>query len=256
MGGLMQGKTVLVMGVANRWSLAYAIAQSLSREGARLLLTYQSERQRSATEELAAGLGGARTAPCDVSQDDDLDRFFASLQGPEGELDAVVHSIAFADRADLDRPFCQTPRPGFALALDVSAYSFVAVARRAADHMPRGGSILTLTYLGSTRVMPNYNVMGVAKAALEAEVRYLASELGARAIRVNAVSAGPVKTVSARGVKDLGRMLSHVAEHSPLRRGTAPEEVGDAALFLASDLARGVTGNILFVDSGYHVMGL
>ncbi len=252
----MQGKTALVMGVANRWSLAYAIAQSLSREGARLILTYQSERQKAATDELVAGLSGSRTALCDVSRDEDLDRFFASLQDPEGELDAVIHSIAFADRADLDRPFYQTPRAGFALALDVSAYSLVGVARRAADHMPRGGAIITLTYLGATRVMPNYNVMGVAKAALEAEVRYLASELGPRGIRVNAVSAGPVKTVSARGVKDLGRMLSHVAEHAPLRRGTAPEEVGDAALFLASDLGRGVTGDILFVDSGYHVMGL
>lgn len=251
----MQGKTALVMGVANRWSLAYAIAQSLSREGAQLIITYQSERQKSATEELAAGLANARTAQCDVSRDEDLDQFFAGL-GAEGGLDAVIHSIAFADRADLDRPFYQTGRAGFALALDVSAYSLVAVARRAAEHMPRGGAIVTLTYLGSTRVMPNYNVMGVAKAALESEVRYLASELGPRGIRVNAVSAGPVKTVSARGVKDLGRMLSHVAEHAPLRRGTAPEEVGDAALFLASDLGRGVTGNILFVDSGYHVMGL
>lgn len=255
MGELMQGKTALVMGVANRWSLAYAIARSLVREGARLILTYQSERQRAATEELAAGFAGAEAAACDVSRDDDLDRFFAALRERGIALDAVVHSIAFANREDLEHPFYETSRAGFLLAQDVSAYSLVAVARRAAELMPRGGSILTLTYLGATRVVPNYNVMGVAKAALEASVRYLAAELGARGIRVNALSAGPVKTASARAIKDFSKILDEVAQRAPLRRVTDPGEVGDAALFLASDLGRGVTGDILFVDSGCHVMG-
>ena len=255
MADLMHGKTALVMGVANRWSLAHAIARSLSGAGARLLLTYQGERQRAAVEEMAAAFPAAEAAACNVAEDAALDRFFAALQQRQVTLDAVVHSIAFANREDLERPFADTSRAGFTLALDVSAYSLVAVARRAAALMPRGGSVMTLTYLGSTRVVPNYNVMGVAKAALESSVRYLASELGPRGIRVNALSAGPVKTASARAIKDFSSILDEVARRAPLRRVTDPGEVADAALFLASDLGRGVTGDILFVDSGCHVMG-
>lgn len=255
MPNLLQGKTALILGVANRWSLAYATAEAFAREGARLVLTYQGERQRQTVCELAQGLG-ARALPCDVSQDHELHRLADALQADSGRLDIVVHSIAFANREDLSRPFVETSRAGFALAHDVSAFSLVAVARTAAPLMTAGGSILTLTYLGSTRVLPNYNVMGVAKAALEASMRYLASELGPKNIRVNAISAGPVKTASARGIKDFSTILDFVSQRAPLRRNTDPAEVADTAVFLASDLARGVTGNILFVDAGFQIMGL
>jgi enoyl-[acyl-carrier protein] reductase I len=251
----MDGKTALILGVANRWSLAYAIAQAFRREGAKLLLTYQGERQKETVDELGGELGAAAIFDCDVTKDADLVRLTETLK-PHGRLDAVVHSIAFANREDLSRPFVETSREGFALANDVSAYSLVAVARATAPLMTEGGSLTTLSYLGSTRVAPNYNVMGVAKAALEASTRYLASELGAQNIRVNAISAGPVKTTSARGVKDFGKMLEAVAAKSPLKRNCEPAEVGDTAVFLASDLGRGVTGNVIFVDAGYQIMAL
>jgi enoyl-[acyl-carrier protein] reductase I len=254
-GSLMQDKTALILGVANRWSLAYAIAQAFRREGAKLLLTYQGERQKETVDELGGELGAAAIFDCDVTKDADLVRLTETLK-PHGRLDAVVHSIAFANREDLSRPFVETSREGFALANDVSAYSLVAVARATAPLMTEGGSLTTLSYLGSTRVAPNYNVMGVAKAALEASTRYLASELGAQNIRVNAISAGPVKTTSARGVKDFGKMLEAVAAKSPLKRNCEPAEVGDTAVFLASDLGRGVTGNVIFVDAGYQIMAL
>jgi len=250
---LLEGKTALILGVANRWSLAYAIAQAFKREGAELLLTYQGERQKETVDELGGELGATAIFDCDVTRDADLVRLTETLQ-PHGRLDTVVHSIAFANREDLSRPFVDTSREGFALANDVSAYSLVAVARATAPLMTEGGSLTSLTYLGSTRVATNYNVMGVAKAALEASTRYLASELGARNIRVNAISAGPVKTTSARGVKDFGKMLEAVAAKSPLKRNCEPAEVADTAVFLASDLGRGVTGNILFVDAGYQMM--
>ncbi|HXR98178.1 MAG TPA: enoyl-ACP reductase [Terriglobales bacterium] len=250
----MQGKTVVVMGIANRWSIAYGIAQALVREGASLILTYQAERVKKSVEDLARDLGGASTHWCDVSQDESIAAFFSQFEGRT--LDGVVHSIAFANKEDIDRPFLVTSRAGFALALDVSAYSLVAVARAAAPHMNAGGGIVTLSYLGATRVVPNYNVMGVAKAALEASVRYLASELGPRQIRVNAVSAGPIKTASARAIKDFSSILDQVATRSPLRRVTDTAEVADTALFLLSPLGRGVTGDVVFVDSGYHILGV
>jgi enoyl-[acyl-carrier protein] reductase I len=252
---LLEGKTALILGVANKWSLAYAIAQAFRREGAKLLLTYQGERQKETVDELGGELGATAIFDCDVTRDADLVRLTETLR-PHGRLDAVVHSIAFANREDLSRPFVETSREGFALANDVSAYSLVAVARATAPLMTEGGSLTSLTYLGATRVATNYNVMGVAKAALEASTRYLASELGAQKIRVNAISAGPVKTTSARGVKDFGKMLEAVAAKSPLKRNCEPAEVGDTAVFLASDLGRGVTGNILFVDAGYQIMAL
>lgn len=252
---LLEHKTALILGVANRWSLAYAIGQSFRREGAKLLLTYQGERQKETVEELGRELGAAAIFDCDVTKDADLTRLTETLR-PHGALHAVVHSIAFANREDLSRPFVETSREGFSLANDVSAYSLVAVARATAPLMTEGGSLTTLSYLGSTRVATNYNVMGVAKAALEASTRYLASELGAQKIRVNAISAGPVKTTSARGVKDFGKMLEAVAAKSPMKRNCEPAEVGDTAVFLASDLGRGVTGNILFVDAGYQIMAL
>jgi enoyl-[acyl-carrier protein] reductase I len=255
MSDLLKDKTALVLGVANKWSLAYAIAQAFRREGAKLLLTYQGERQKETVEELGTELKAATILNCDVTKEEELQQLTAMLK-LEGQLDAVMHSIAFANREDLARPFVETSRGGYLLAQEVSAYSLLAVARATAPVMTEGGAILTLTYLGSTRVVPNYNVMGVAKAALEATVRYLASDLGPQKIRVNAISAGPVKTTSARGIKDFTTILDKVSQHAPLRRNTDPAEVADAAVFLASDLGRGVTGNILFVDAGFQIMGL
>jgi enoyl-[acyl-carrier protein] reductase I len=258
---LLDGKTALILGIANKWSIAYAIAQAFRREGAKLVLTYQGDRLKQTVDELGAELGASRIFDCDVTKDDDLARLTDTLRGdaggdPRARLDAVVHSVAFANREDLDRPFVETSRAGYLLAQEVSAYSMVAVARATAPLMTEGGSMITLTYLGSTRVLTNYNVMGAAKASLEAAVRYLASELGAQRIRVNAISAGPVKTASARGVKDFSKMYQAVAERAPFKRATDPAEVADAAVFLASDLGRGVTGDVMFVDAGYHIMGL
>jgi enoyl-[acyl-carrier protein] reductase I len=255
MSQLLEGKTALILGVANRWSLAYAIAQAFQREGARLLLTYQGQRLQRTVEELGAALGAARTIDCDVTRDEDLARLAETLQAEE-RLDAVVHSIAFANQADLSRPFVETSREGYLLAQNVSAYSMIAVARATAPKMTNGGAMMTLTYLGSTRVVANYNVMGTAKASLEAAVRYLASDLGPRNIRVNAISAGPVKTAAARGIKDFSKVLEAVEARSAMRRNVTPGEVADLAVFLASDLGRGVTGDVLFADAGYHIMGL
>lgn len=257
---LMEGKVALVLGVANRWSIAHAIAKAFIREGAEVILTYQGDRQKQTVEELATELKARRVLPCDVTQDAQLDALAGmlanDLKGQGGTLSAVVHSIAFANREDLSHPFIQTSRDGFALAQDVSAYSLVAVARATAPLMaPAGGSITTLTYLGSTRVVENYNVMGVAKASLEASVRYLAADLGPSNIRVNAISAGAVKTTSARGIRDFSKMLEGGAKVAPLRRSTDPAEVADTAVFLASDLGRGVTGNIIYVDAGMQIMG-
>jgi enoyl-[acyl-carrier protein] reductase I len=257
MPNLLEGKTALIFGLANKWSLAYAIAQSMAREGANLLVTYQGERQKLTVEELAAELKpGTKAHACDVTKPEELENLVAAIRESPGKIDALVHSIAFANRDDLSRPFLETSRDGFLLANEVSAYSLVAVSRAFAPLMPEGGSIMTLTYLGSVRVVQNYNVMGVAKAALESCVRYLANDLGPANIRVNAISAGPVKTASARGIKDFSKVLDGVAAHSPLRRQTDPGEVGDTAAFLASDLGRGVTGNVIYVDAGFQIMGL
>jgi enoyl-[acyl-carrier protein] reductase I len=252
---LLEGKTAVVLGVANRWSIAYAIAEAFRREGAKLILTYQGDRQRLTVEELGTSLGAAKVLNCDVTIDNDLERLTGELKQEE-RVDCMVHSIAFANREDLSRPYLETPRAGYLLAQEVSSYSLVAAARAMEPLMTQGGSIMTLTYLGATRVVPNYNVMGVAKAALEASVRYLANDLGPKNIRVNAISAGAIKTASARGVKDFSKMLEGAASHSPLRRNTDPAEVADTAVFLASDLGRGVTGNTIFVDAGYQLMGV
>lgn len=256
MPNLLAGKTALVLGVANKWSLAYAISSAFVREGASLAVTYQGERQRETVQELGSDLKASQIISCDVTKPGDLDNLVAQLQQSAPAIDAVVHSIAFANPEDLSRPFLETSRDGYLLAQEVSAYSLVAVSRALRPLMKNGGSITTLTYLGSTRVVQNYNVMGVAKAALEASVRYLASDLGPARIRVNAISAGPVKTASARGIKDFSKVLAGVAAIAPLRRNTDPAEVADAAVFLASDLGRGVTGNILFVDAGFQIIGL
>ncbi len=256
MSELLSGKTALVLGVANKWSIAYAIAEAFVREGASLVLTYQGERQKQTVEELGAELKATRVLNCDVTKPDELEKLVSELQQISPTLDAVVHSIAFANKEDLSRAFVETTRDGYLLAQEVSAYSLVSVARALTPLMKAGGSLMTLTYLGSTRVVQNYNVMGVAKAALEACVRYLASDLGPSKIRVNAISAGPIKTASARAIKDFSKVLDAVAAVAPLRKNTDPAEVADAAVFLASDLGRGVTGNVLFVDSGFHIIGI
>jgi enoyl-[acyl-carrier protein] reductase I len=221
-----------------------------------LVLTYLGERQKGAIEDLAKELNVSSVLPCDVTKDEELDALTTSLQAMNRPLHSVVHSLAFANREDLNRPFADTSREGFLLAHNVSEYSLVAVARATAPAMTEGGSISTLTYLGSSRVIPGYNVMGVAKAALESATRYLANDMGPRNIRVNAISAGAVKTASARAVKDLSSLLDKAPERAPLRRNTDPAEVADTAVFLASDLGRGVTGNCIFVDAGLQFMGL
>lgn len=251
---LLAGKTAVILGVANKWSIAYAIAEAFRREGAKIILTYQGERLKGAVEELGADLGAAKILNCDVTKQEELDALAAALEGEK--IDTVVHSIAFAQKEDLSRPFLETSKEGYALALEVSSYSLVSVSRALAPLMTEGGAIMTLTYLGSVRVIPNYNVMGVAKAALEACVRYLASDLGAKKIRVNAISAGPIKTASARGIKDFSKVLDGVAAVAPLKRNTETAEVADTAVFLASQLGRGVTGNVVYVDAGFQVMGL
>ena len=256
MSKLLEGKTAIVLGVWNKWSIAYAIALAFAREGAKLLLTYQNERARPTVEELGRELGATGFFPCEVQEQSEIDRMAESIHAAGHKLDIVVHSLAAAKHEDLNQPFLNTSREGFQLALDVSAYSLVAISKALSPLMTDGGAIMTLTYLGSTRVVTNYNVMGVAKAALEAEVKYLASELGPSKIRVNAISAGAIKTISARGVKDLSKMLDASAQRAPLRRNTDIAEVADAAVFLASDLSRGVTGNTIYVDAGFQIMGL
>jgi enoyl-[acyl-carrier protein] reductase I len=254
MPDLLKGKTAVISGIANKWSLAWGIAESFSREGASLVITYLNEKQRDTITPIVAHMNVTKMLPCDVTKDEELDALTGSLRELEVPVDALVHSLAFANREDLSKPFVETQREGFLLAQNVSAYSLVAMSRAVAPLMTNGGSIVTLSYLGSTRVRPNYNVMGVAKAALEASVRYLANDLGPAKIRVNAISAGAVKTASARAVKDLTVMLDATRDQSPLRHVTEAGEVGDAAAFLASDLSRGVTGNILFVDSGMQLL--
>lgn len=256
MSGLLDDRTALVMGVANRWSIAWAAARAFSREGARIVFTFQGARQEKDVRALAAPLPGSIVLPCDVTLDADLASLAASIREQVGGIDAVLHSIAFAQREELGGAFVDTSRAGFAVALDVSAFSLVAVARSLLPVLNPEASLTTLTYIGSTRVMPSYNVMGVAKAALESSVRYLASDLGPKGVRVNAISAGPIKTASARAVQGFSRILEVMEQRAPLRRNTDPDEVADAAVFLASRLSRGITGEVLFVDAGFHATGL
>ena len=256
MSKLLEGKTAIVLGVWNKWSIAYAIAQAFAREGANLLLTYQNERAKPTVEELGKELGATGFYPCDVQVEGDIANLAELLRGHKHKLDVMVHSLAGANHEDLNQPFVNTSRDGFRTALEISAYSLISLSKALAPLMTEGGAIMTMTYLGSTRVVTNYNVMGVAKAALEAEMRYLASELGSQKIRVNAISAGPIKTISARGIKDFSKVLDFVQQHAPLRRNTDIAEVADTAVFLGSDLGRGVTGNVIYVDAGFQIMGL
>jgi enoyl-[acyl-carrier protein] reductase I len=255
----LKGKVAVIFGLANKRSIAYGIAQKFAEAGATLVLSYQSERLRKESEQLIEDLGQTGTArayQCDVANDAEIDALFAQIKESFGTIHAVVHAIGFAPAAAIHNDFLLTTRDDFRIAHDISAYSLIAVARGAAPLMEAGGSILTLTYYGADKVFPNYNVMGVAKAALEATVRYLAASLGPRGIRVNAISAGPIKTLAARGIGDFSKILDAVVDRAPLKRNVDQSEVGGAALFLASDLASGITGEITFVDCGYNITGL
>jgi enoyl-[acyl-carrier protein] reductase I len=254
----LSGKSGLVVGVANKRSIAWAIAQAASAAGARLALTYQGERLEENVRELAAGLTDPLVLPLDVTDDGQIARVFEEIERGFGGLDFLVHGAAYAPREELSNPFVQTTRDGFRMALDVSAYSLVALSRAALPLMESrgGGSILTLTYLGSERVFQNYNVMGVAKAALESTVRYLAADLGPKNIRVNAISAGPIKTLAAAGVSGFSSILQIYRDRAPLRRTVDTSEVADAAIFLLGDAGRAVTAEVLMVDGGYHAMGM
>ena len=251
----LKGRTAVVFGVANKRSIAWAIARGLHGAGAQLAITYQNERLELEAKDLILSLPGAEAFRCDVSRDEEVERLFSELKTRYGKLDALVHSIGFAPAEELKGEFVNTTREGFRIAHDVSVYSLIAVARGAAPLMEDGGSILTLTYYGAEKVVPHYNVMGVAKAALEATVRYLAYDLGKKKIRVNAISAGPIKTLAARAIGNFGDMLKTPAERSPLQRNIDVNEVGNTAVFLASDLATGITGETLYVDCGYNIMG-
>jgi enoyl-[acyl-carrier protein] reductase I len=248
-------KTAVIFGVANKRSIAWAIAQKLQQAGWRLAITYQNERLAQEAKGLIDELPGATGFMCDVSHDDQIAKLFEELKQKYGTLQAVVHSVAFAPAADMAGEFLNTTREGFRIAHDVSVYSLIAVARAAAPLMTNGGGIVTLTYYGAEKVVPKYNVMGVAKAALEACVRYLANDLGPKNIRVNAISAGPIKTLAARGVSGLGEMLKSHAERAPLKRNVDPGEVGGTAAFLLSEAGSGITGETIYVDCGYNIMG-
>lgn len=253
---LLEGKSALVTGVANRWSIATGIAHQLHAHGARLAFTYQGERVRDEVAKLAAELGDGPIVECDVSSDASLAAMRASLQARFGSIDVLVHSIAFVKKEDLSGKVYDTSRDGFATALDISAYSLIALVQALRTSLNDGASILALTYLGATRIVPNYNVAGISKAALEAIVRYLAFDLGERDIRVNAISAGPIKTASSRQVGGFSRILDVVPKVAPLRRNVTADDVGKTAVYLASDLSAAVTGDVHFVDAGYHAMGM
>ena len=254
--GLMAGKRGLIMGVANDHSIAWGIAQMLASQGAEIAFTYQGDAQAKRLKPLAASIGSTIVLPADVESDEQLDAVFAALKKEWGTIDFLVHSLAFSDRDELKGRYVDTSRVNFAKTLDISCYSFTAVANRAAKMMTRGGSLVTLSYLGAQRVMPNYNVMGIAKAALEASVRYLAADLGRDNIRVNAISAGPMRTLAGAAVGDARTVFKWNKAHAPLKRTVELNHVGGAALYLLSGLAGGVTGEIHFVDSGFNVIGM
>jgi enoyl-[acyl-carrier protein] reductase I len=251
----LNGRIAVVFGLANKRSIAWAIAQKLHESGCKLIIGYQNDRMKQEAEGLLTDLPGAEAVQCDVSNDAEIASVFEGLKQRHGKLHILVHSVAFAPAEDLKNDFLQTTREGFRIAHDVSVYSLIALSRAAAPLMTEGGSIMTMTYYGAEKVVPHYKVMGVAKAALEATVRYLAADLGKQNIRVNAISAGPIKTLAARGIGNLGDMLKYHADRAPLHRNTEQSEVGNTAVFLASDLASGITGEVIHVDSGYSIIG-
>ncbi|MDF0727942.1 enoyl-ACP reductase FabI [Cytobacillus sp. S13-E01] len=252
----LKDRTYVVMGVANKRSIAWGIARSLHDAGARLIFTYAGERLEKSVRDLAESLeANSIVLPCDVTNDEDIKICFETIKKEVGTIHGLAHCIAFANKEELEGDYMNTTRDGFLLAHNISSYSLTAVAKEAKDLMTEGGSIVTLTYLGGERVLPNYNVMGVAKASLEASVKYLASDLGKHGIRVNSISAGPIRTLSAKGISDFNLILKTIEEKAPLRRATTQEEVGDTAVFLFSHLSRGITGENIHVDSGYHILG-
>ncbi|WP_096199075.1 enoyl-ACP reductase FabI [Bacillus sp. FJAT-45350] len=255
---LLQDRTYVVMGVANKRSIAWGIAQSLSNAGARLIFTYAGERLEKNVRDLAGTLDrdDSLVIPCDVTSDEDIEKAFASIKEEVGVIHGLAHCIAFANKEELEGEYLNTTREGFMLAHNISAYSLTAVAKAARPIMTEGGSIVTLTYLGGERVVKNYNVMGVAKASLDASVKYLANDLGKDGIRVNAISAGPIRTLAAKGISGFNDVLKEIEERAPLRRSTTQEEVGDTAMFLMSNLSRGITGEMIHVDSGYNILSL
>lgn len=255
---VLEGKTGIVFGVANKRSIAWAIAQSLAKEGMRLAFTYQGDRLKDSVASLTTTMEGSVLLPCDVTKDEEVDSVFRSVDEQFGRLDTLVHSVAFAPKEDLENDFVKTSRDGFKLAHDISAYSLVALSRAAMPLFEKagGGSVLALTYHGAVKAVEGYNLMGVAKASLEASVRYLAANLGPQNVRVNAISAGPVNTLAARGISGFTTMLKHHAEKAPLRRNVTLEEIGNAALFLCSNMSSGITGEIMYVDCGYNIMGM
>jgi enoyl-[acyl-carrier protein] reductase I len=252
---LLEGKRALIFGVANDHSIAWGIAQALHQHGAELAFSYASEPLKRRVTPLAESVGSDFIEPCDVSKDEDIDELFEKASDRLGEIDILVHAIAYADREDLKGAFYETSREGFKMAMDISAYSYAALARASLPLMSRGGSMMTLTYYGSEKVAPNYNVMGVAKAALEATTRYLAADLGPKGIRVNAISAGPVRTLSAAGVSGFKKLYRHFEKITPMKRHVEIEDIGGAAVYLASDLSSMVTGEVIYVDGGYNILG-
>lgn len=258
MSGLLKGKNIVVMGVANQRSIAWGVAKSLHREGANLIFTNRQQRSYEKLKKLveADGIDAKLFVTLDVASDESIKQAFAEIKEKVGVIHGVVHSVAFANREELQGEYADTSRDGFLLAQEISAYSLVAVTKEARQLMTEGGSIVTQSYLGAERVVKNYNVMGVAKASLEASMRYLAEDVGKNDIRVNAISAGPIRTLSAKGVSGLNEIHSVIEEKAPLRRNIDQDQVGDATMFLLSDLARGITGEVIHVDSGYHIMGL
>jgi len=254
--GLMRGKRGLIMGVANNRSIAWGIAKAVRAQGGNLAFTYQGEALKKRVEPLAAEIGGVVVGHCDVTDAATIDAVFSAVQSAWGSLDFLVHAIAYSDRAQLDGRYVDTTQENFSKTMLVSCFSFTALAQRAEKMMPNGGSLLTLTYYGAEKWLPHYNVMGIAKAGLEASVRYLAADLGTKNIRVNAISAGPIKTLAASGIGDFRYILKWTEHNAPLRRGVNADEVGDAAVYLLSDLSRGVTGEVHHVDAGYHIVGM
>ncbi len=256
MSELLKGKNILIMGIRNKWSIAWGIAQAARAQGANLIFTYLGDREKESLQKLTSDFGEVDSYPCDVAKEEDIDYLFSTIKNKYGVLHGMVHAIAYAKSEDLQDTFINTSKDGFRTAMDISVYSFIAVARRAQVLMTEGGSILTLTYRGSVKVSPGYNIMGVAKAALEASVRYAAYELGSKNIRVNAISAGPIKTMSAKGVKNFSDILDVVEEKSPLRRNVTLEDLGGTAVYLLSSLSSGLTGEIIYIDAGYNIMGV
>lgn len=252
----LKGKTFVIMGVANKRSIAWGIARSLDQSGANLIFTYAGERFEKSVRDLVATLEGNHDIilPCDVTSDEDVEKCFLSIKEQAGKIDGLAHCIAFAKTEELAGDFSETSREGYLLAQNISSYSLTIISKYAKPLMTDGGSIVALTYIGGERVLPNYNVMGVAKAALEMSVRYLAADLGRQGIRVNAISSGPIRTLSSKGVSDFNSILHEIEEKAPLHRNTTPEEVGDTAVFLFSEMSRGITGETIHVDSGYHIL--